>query len=59
MNKTSEELESMSLGELIYYADACGCELKVMNDLVTKKEVIDAIIAHQAIPWKDGTSSER
>lgn len=47
MAKTREELEAMNLGELIRYTVAIECDFKVMNDLVTKNEVIGAILAHQ------------
>lgn len=47
MAKTRQELEGMSLGELIRYTVATGIEFKVMNDLVDKQAVIDAIVEHQ------------
>ena len=47
LEKSRAELEAMGLGELIRYAVASGCKLEVMNDHVTKREVIDAIEAHR------------
>ena len=46
LEKSKRELEEMGLGELIRYAVASGCKLEVMNDHVTKQDVIDAIRAH-------------
>ena len=47
MSKTRQELEAMTLGELIRYTVAAGIGFKVMNDLVDKQAVIDAIVEHQ------------
>lgn len=47
MQKTESELRQMGLGELIAYADEVGCRLQVMNDLVTEREVVEAVLAHE------------
>ena len=47
MVKTRDELESMRLGELIAYMVANSVPFKVMNDIVDKASVVDAILASQ------------
>ena len=52
MEKTRQELEAMSLGELIRYTVAKGIDFKVMNDLVDKASVVEAILRSQGSEGK-------
>lgn len=48
MTYTRDELEKMGLGELVRMVVAMEVGFHVMNDVVDKRSVIDAIIGHQS-----------
>ena len=52
MTYTRDELEKMGLGELVRMVVTMEVGFHVMNDVVDKKSVIDAILEHQSEPGR-------